>query len=42
MNKLGCALPLQHHTMSGGTPFQAVASARMCEHEAAVVTSAQI
>ena len=42
MNKVGCALPLAHQTMSGGLPFHAVATAITRAHSEAVVTSALI
>jgi hypothetical protein len=41
MNRLGCALPLQHHTMSGDVPlFHLVASAITRTHPSDVLTSA--
>ena len=40
MNNVGCALPLQHQTMSGGPPFQATVSFAMRAHSAAVLISA--
>ncbi len=39
-NRVGCALPLQHQTMSGGPPFHAIASVTTRAHSGAVVTSA--
>jgi len=42
MNREGWALPLQHHTTSGGPSFQVVASSTTRAHSSTVVTSARI